>query len=401
MMYKMQFPKIVLIIIITSTLAVNEIRFYPVEAIPDIKKVPEEYPTIQAAINAASPGDTIIVTHGTYNENLLVNKSISIIGENPATTIIDGGQRGNAINVVSSGVVISGFTIQNGTGGLPYSGISVSGCNFVVINNTVLRENYYGLQLTNSNNSQIFNNVIMNNMYAGIYIHDRCSNNAFFENTIKNNIVGVWSSNSPSNVFYHNNFINNTNQLQAFPPMILDNGSEGNYWSDCIGSDIDLDGVGDAPFAGDRYPLMGMFVNFTLRYGSQIYFLSIICNSTISNFHFDRSNGKISFDVLGSKDTVGFCRMASPLTIIKNYTVYINDKVPIYIGNWTVSNYIYGYFLYLHESEPQRVTVMLDLPKNENPQSLFPILVATLLIVTALTIIILIKRKGKLDKNLS
>jgi len=367
-------------------------------ATPATRRVREDYSTIQAAINAANPGDTILVAAGTYSENLLVNKSVSIIGENPATTIIDGGGLGTVVTIPSTNVVINGFTVQNGKRELPYSGISIYMCNFAVINNTVLRKNYYGLQLTNSNVSKIFNNVIMNNSYVGIKISEG-NNNVFFENTIKDNFIGLWSSGSASNNFYHNNFVNNTDQLRIYTsPTTWDNGAEGNYWSDYMGSDTDLDGVGDSQYliAGDRYPLMGMFTNFTVQYESQTYFLSIICNSTISNFQFDKSNGKISFDVSGPNGTVGFFRIASPTTLIHNkYSVYIDDKAPPYIRNWTVSTYIYGYLLYLHTDVPQRVTVALDLPKSELPPFLVPTLVATILTATALTIIIFMKRKTK------
>lgn len=40
--------------------------------------VPDSYPTIQAAVDAASPGDTIIVRDGTYRENIDVNKRLTI-----------------------------------------------------------------------------------------------------------------------------------------------------------------------------------------------------------------------------------------------------------------------------------------------------------------------------------
>ena len=51
---------------------------------------PADFYTIQGAINAASPGDTIFVYSGTYYENVVVNKTVSLIGENRSNTIIDG-----------------------------------------------------------------------------------------------------------------------------------------------------------------------------------------------------------------------------------------------------------------------------------------------------------------------
>ncbi len=48
------------------------------EASPGTISVPDDYLTIEATVNAASPGDNIIVYPGTYTENLDVNKSLTI-----------------------------------------------------------------------------------------------------------------------------------------------------------------------------------------------------------------------------------------------------------------------------------------------------------------------------------
>lgn len=373
-----------------------------VMANPVVVTVPSlGYKTIQKAINAANPGDIIRVTAGIYHENLIVNKTVSLIGKDPATTIIDGGGLGNVVIINSHNVVINGFTIQNGKqGGWPYCGISVFKCRFTVINNTVLRDNYYGLQLLQSNNSKIFDNVIIDNSYAGIKISDS-NNNIFFENTIQNNLVGLWVSDSPSNVLYHNNFVNNTNQLQIFnSPMIWDDGAEGNYWSDYKGSDVDMDGIGDSeyPNAGDSYPLMGMFVNFTVLYESQKYFLSAICNSTILNFQFDELHKKISFDVFGSNGTMGFCRIAMPTMLAQgNSSVLVDGNAPVYVRNWTSLTYSYGYFVYEHSGVAQKVTITLELPRTVVP----PLIMVVAMIITSLLIVaifiaaILMRRKRR------
>jgi len=358
-----------------------------------------EYETIQKAINAASPGDVIEVTHGTYYENLMVNKSVSIIGEDPANTVIDGGGEGTVINIIKSNVVVSGFTLQNGKqGNSPYCGISI-GSNFVVVNNTLLRNNYDGLILINSNNCTILNNVIMNNTYAGIYIHVGNSGNVFFQNTIEKNFFGLFAY-SPSNTFYHNNFINNTNQYSALPPVIhMDNGVEGNYWSDYAGSDTDRDGIGNSAFNGDNHPLMGMFTNFTVNYGTQIYSLSTICNSTISNFEFDESNEKIDFDVIGRNSTVGFCRIAMPLTLIQNKCIISLDGNFLQsLRNWNISTYNYRYFLFSNTGVTRKVTIELELPEGRTPPSfLVPALVAASLVAIVSVLIILMR--GSLRKE--
>ncbi|HMD81737.1 MAG TPA: hypothetical protein VKE92_10545, partial [Anaerolineales bacterium] len=92
--------------------------------------VPDNYPTIQAAIDAASPGDTIVVRSGTYFENLTLNKAVTLTAESfdssdPThnTTIIDGGVS-SLIPVISIPTditpmpTIRGFIIRYGEDGI-------------------------------------------------------------------------------------------------------------------------------------------------------------------------------------------------------------------------------------------------------------------------------------------
>ena len=81
-------------------------------------KVPSQYSSIQAAIDASTDGDTVSVAAGTYVENISYSgKSISIIGEDRETTIIDGDSSGIVVSFISgedSSAVLRGFTITNG-----------------------------------------------------------------------------------------------------------------------------------------------------------------------------------------------------------------------------------------------------------------------------------------------
>lgn len=93
-------------------------------------RVPDQYKTIQAAINAAGPGYEIVVSPGTYNENLDLTgkKNITIRGTNPddpltiLATVIDGDKEGPCILIDQyADVTISGLTLTNGSG-VPMSG---------------------------------------------------------------------------------------------------------------------------------------------------------------------------------------------------------------------------------------------------------------------------------------
>jgi len=59
-----------------------EFNIQPVKTEATTLIVPDNYPTIQAAINAAVSGSTILVKNGTYTENVVINKMLSLLGEN-------------------------------------------------------------------------------------------------------------------------------------------------------------------------------------------------------------------------------------------------------------------------------------------------------------------------------
>jgi hypothetical protein len=77
--------------------------------------VPDDFATIQAAINAAVSGNIIMVKAGIYYENIVMEDGITLLGEGADVTIIDGGESGSVITARNTTPAeISGFTIQNG-----------------------------------------------------------------------------------------------------------------------------------------------------------------------------------------------------------------------------------------------------------------------------------------------
>lgn len=123
--------------------------------------VPDEYPTIQSAIEAAKPADIIQVRQGTYSENLVLAKPVTLVAEtfdqvNPANnrTIINGGA-GTAAITIPTGLTqmpsIRGFVIQGGNNGIQSSSAFIVEFNF--FHSSVIAVNYqWGAGGSNRNN---------------------------------------------------------------------------------------------------------------------------------------------------------------------------------------------------------------------------------------------------------
>jgi len=124
--------------------------------------------SIQEAINSAQSGDTIFVHNGTYTENVVVNKTVSLIGENRLNTIIDGSGGGTVVEIAANNTNISRFTIQNG-----FWGISLGGSNNIVIGNNVVSNQRVGILLGGSNNTLRDNNITGSqlNLYLSTWGH--------------------------------------------------------------------------------------------------------------------------------------------------------------------------------------------------------------------------------------
>ena len=222
------------------------------------------YTTIQDAINSANTSDTIYIFNGTYHENIIINKSITLLGENKNNTIIDGSGFEEIINITTDNVKINNLTIKNGV-----YGIKLYKANNSTIKNNIITNNLEGICFYSSNKNTITENNITSNMYYGISIYS----------------FGNKNLSSNNNYIYHNNFINDT--VYDACANIWDNGSiyGGNYWYDYNGTDKNNDGFGDTPYNilggenKDNYPLMKPYISenyeFTVNEES-LYFMLLV-----------------------------------------------------------------------------------------------------------------------------
>jgi len=122
----------VMLLLLIVSLASLAYKIQVVGTSPATITVPDDYPTIQEAINHANVGDTVFVRNGTYYEHVCVNTTVSIAGQDRNTTTIDGNQTGTVVTVTTDNVNISGFTVQNGEAGLDLAGDgnTVTSCMF-------------------------------------------------------------------------------------------------------------------------------------------------------------------------------------------------------------------------------------------------------------------------------
>ena len=137
---------------------------------------PNNYSSIQNAIDDAQHNDTVYVFNGTYYEAVLIDKPLSLIGENKTTTILEGNGTRDIVTIIADYVLINDFTIQNGhfnilvnhsaytniSGNIIYSGlhgVSVqNGCRLVTISKNSIQDNVYGVRLFSSTDTTISDN---------------------------------------------------------------------------------------------------------------------------------------------------------------------------------------------------------------------------------------------------
>jgi len=149
----------------------------------------ENFTAIQEAIDNpdTKDGHTILVEEGTYYENVLVSKSLSLVGENEVNTIIDGNWSGDAVEVTANNVTVTGFTLQRSQPFPPSSprlhyGIYISS-NGNNISHNIISANMFGVGIENSSNNILSENKITDNSNIGVKL------SSSFNNTFSGNLV--------------------------------------------------------------------------------------------------------------------------------------------------------------------------------------------------------------------
>jgi len=255
---------------------------------------PADFQRIQEAINTASPRDTIYVYDGTYYEQVVVNKSVSLIGEDEIATVIIANLTDYAVYISANNVTLSGFEIHTVSEGIflnhssnsvvsknvitamvairveggsenhisdnrvlgpygcvPYGLILENSDNNVVTGNYLDGSCHTSLTLSNSHNNYIASNYLSNHLLYSIKMSGS-NNNSIVGNTIDFSLISLgghaYLAGSNGNVLYHNSFL--TYGEDVGPVIIYvhdgsvnniwDNGYPfgGNYWENYTGVDL-------------------------------------------------------------------------------------------------------------------------------------------------------------------
>ena len=159
--------------------------------------VPQDYPTITEAISHASIGDNVVVLKGIYQENVQINKSISIIGEDAENTIIIGTGGGNhalsGITVTADNVKVSGFTIESlnySSSSLYATGINIQGDHCTITGN-IIQNNYLGIFCSIQSYTTITGNTISHNLKDGMRFYGGSLNEISDNNITENAASGI------------------------------------------------------------------------------------------------------------------------------------------------------------------------------------------------------------------
>jgi parallel beta-helix repeat protein len=270
------------------------------------------YASIQSAIDDSSTlnGDTIQVHAGTFTENILITKKLTLMAVTGENVILQANSSSGTIIAVSPGIngtVIQGFTIKGSTSTTGIFLYQVSNCTITgnTINNNIANNNANGIQLNSVTNSTITNNTI-NNSGFGIWLID--SNNNIIQNNsvYNNNFNGIDIGGS-------NNVIRNNTATYNDDDGIIIRGSsnivQNNTVSNSKGTHLQGNGIevysGNNNLIESNMITNNKFIGLYLGYSSN----NTVRKNTIANNEYGiyimNSSNKISYNNIYSNSKIG------------------------------------------------------------------------------------------------
>jgi nitrous oxidase accessory protein len=302
-----------------------------------IIRVPQDFQSIQEAVDAAGSEDVILVAPGLYSENVVVNKSVTIIGEDRNNTIIDCGcdRFGDfnkfAFHVFAKDVIIKNLTITHASRAVWVE----NACNVLVQSNRIM-SNIEGITLVNTSQCLVKNNIVLDNWgggpdltYGGGII--LISNNSIVtDNFLSGNMEAITVGHA------HNNTIVNNTAVGTSAIFTISSSNQNTILNNTVNSGyfyithsyynifennsvLDGGGIGTGLGAGNMFYknlISHCDVGFTMERAQDVFVGNLIINNTKGiNIHF--SNGSTFYH-----------------NILINNTVQVPKDVYTNINNW-------------------------------------------------------------------
>jgi parallel beta-helix repeat protein len=321
-----------------------------------------KYTSLQGAIDNATEGQTLYVSAGLYSENVTVDKSITLMGENASTTIINASN--TVLNVEADNVSVSDFTIQyTGCACFGYSSVEVTQSQNVNVTDNIIISDDYGIRVAAAGAIVVANNNVTHAGAVAIVVLDSSEVSVFGNDVTGMN--GIEIDNSIGSNFWNNTLL--CNEIGFFVGVSGDDTFFGNNVSSINLIGLDLSGAYNTTFFDNdvfsgQYGLFisqsfnnSIFHNNFLGNGSQV-----LCQDNSTNFWDNGIEGNywsnytgVDVDRNGIGDTPYVVNASSPFvtgpTVQDNYPLMglfysfntsANDEVSV-VSNSSIEDFEY------------------------------------------------------------
>jgi parallel beta-helix repeat protein len=284
--------------------------------------------TIQAAIDAAQPGNTVYVFNGTYNEDVLINKTITLTGENQNTTIINGTGTISVVEITADWTNITDISVTNSGEDFNNAGVELFGAdNCRILNNNIYSNKGDGIRLSSSSNNYIINNTIYSNGQVGIYNWDDS-----IDNTIDNNVISFNSEGinilslfmEPTNIDIINNEISNNTGEAVYLIFSTHNQIRNNNISENGGGVFSLANSDDNEISGNRFEQNGVAIWIDQTFSNNVMD-NVITNNDDAIFLTQANSNVISSNIITSNNGYGFNLWMSGVNDITDNMILYNN----------------------------------------------------------------------------
>lgn len=172
-------------------------------------KVPDDFDSIQIAIDNAANGDIIEVSGGIYFENVNINKQIILRGieTDSGKPSVNAGGNGSAIMLSANGITLEKFSTDNASDYWPDAEIKVLSENNIIVNNSISDQKSIGIYLSSGNNMIKGNTIAAK---GGVVLYNS-GNNILIDNAVSNANIGIRLYESTNNTISGNTFELNDN----------------------------------------------------------------------------------------------------------------------------------------------------------------------------------------------